>query len=270
MSRRRSCESGGGDAKLVPKAAYGTTVMGYVMKNRLMAGACALALCLAAGQVDARAQHRKALKCADPAEVTAMQSAAVQQELMDAALTCGDEARTNFNAFQTSFGPELRRSDRVMLDMFHRVLGFRKGDDAYNLFKTDMASKAELRRVHGHEDFCTAANLVISAALSPNKPSLADFVGQVPVTDMESPVDNCSIEVAVTLQGAMALPNIVPTPNPLRLAALTPPPEPSPLAPGNSSAPAAPDIAPAPTPPAQEPAAEKPKEKSGWLSGLWN
>ena len=254
-----------------PKPHTAQREWGYVMKNRLMAGACALALCLAAGQADARAQHRKELKCADPAEVTAMQAAAVQQELMDAALTCGDTARTNFNAFQTSFGPELRKSDKVLLTMFHRVLGFRKGDDTYNLFKTDMASKAELRRVHGHEDFCKAANLVISAALSPNKPSLADFVGQVPVTDMESPVDNCSIEVAVTLQGAMALPNIVPTPNPMRVAALTPPPEPSPLAPGNSSAPAMPDTTPVAAPPAQEPAAEKPKEKSsGWLSGLWN
>ena len=145
-----------------------------------------------------------------------MQAAAVQQELMDAALTCGDEARTNFNAFQTSFGPELRRSDKVMLSMFRRVLGGSKGDAAYNLFKTDMASKAELRRVHGHADFCAAANLVVSAALAPEKPSLNDFVSGVPIADAAGPVNSCQVQVAVTLQGAMVSPSVLPRPNPLR------------------------------------------------------
>ncbi len=151
-----------------------------------------------------------------------MQTAAIQQELMDAALTCGDQARTDFNAFQTSFNAELRRSDKTLLAMFRRVMGGSKGDAAYNLFKTDMASKAELRRVHGHADFCAAANLVISAALAPDKPSLNDFVAGVPVTDVaasaESPVGSCQVQVAVTLQGAMVSPAVLPRPNPLRVA----------------------------------------------------
>ena len=230
------------------------------IKKTLLAGGCVLALCLAA---TGGAEAKKALKCANPAEVTAMQASAVQQELMDAALTCGEAAQTNYNAFQTSFGPELRRSDKMLLQMFHRVLGFRKGDAAYNLYKTELASKAELRRLHGHQDFCTAANLVIGAALAPERPSLNDFVSGIQVKDIEGPVSSCQVEVAVTLQGAMAGPDIVPTPNPLRVAVLTPP------APA-----AAPEQTPAaaPPPPAPEPAKEPPKveKKPGWFSGLWH
>ena len=233
-----------------------------------MVGGCVLALCLAA---TVGAEAKKALKCANPAEVTAMQASAVQQELMDAALTCGEAAQTNYNAFQTSFGPELRRSDKTLLTMFRRVLGFKKGDAAYNLYKTDLASKAELRRLRGgHQDFCTAANLVIGAALAPERPSLNDFVGGVQVRDIEGPVQSCQIEVAVTLQGAMAGPDIVPKPNPLRVAALTPPappvsPPPSVVAAPEQTPAAAPRVQP------QEPAKQPPKEKkSGWFSGLWN
>jgi hypothetical protein len=230
------------------------------MKARLMVGGCVLALCLAA---TVGAEAKKALKCANPAEVTAMQASAVQQELMDAALTCGEAAQTNYNAFQTSFGPELRRSDKTLLTMFRRVLGFKKGDAAYNLYKTDLASKAELRRLRGgHQDFCTAANLVIGAALAPERPSLNDFVGGIQVRDIEGPVQSCQIEVAVTLQGAMAGPDIVPKPNPLRVAALTPP------APPVVAAPEPPPAAVQPPEPAKQPPREE--KKSGWFSGLWN
>ena len=40
---------------------------------------------------------------------------------MVAALTCGDTARVNFNAFKTRFGPDLRVSDQLMLRMFGRA-----------------------------------------------------------------------------------------------------------------------------------------------------
>jgi hypothetical protein len=221
------------------------------------------------------AEARGLNKCASDVELTAMQATAIQQQLMDAALTCGPDAVTNYNAFQTSFGPELRKSDRTLLRMFRRVNGFSKGDAAYNLFKTDLAAKAELHRVHGNADFCAAANLVAAAALAPQKPSLADFVSGVPLSqDMKGPVDSCKIELAVTLQGAMAAPYVVPTPNPLRLAVLTTKPPVSPLS--NAPADAAPATpqAPAATPPAapQPPAKEDDSKKSsgGWLSGLWN
>jgi hypothetical protein len=186
------------------------------MKNRTIwvAGVCALALCVAAA--GAPRKRTKPLKCADPAEVSAMQTTAIQQELMDAALTCGDSARNNYNAFQTRFGPELRTSDQLMLRMFGRLMGARSGDKAYNLFKTELAAKAELRRTKNHDDFCQEARLVVAAALGPSKIKLSEFVADVPAYDMTGPVNTCSIQIAVTLQGAMAVPGIVPRPNPLR------------------------------------------------------
>lgn len=191
------------------------------MKIRVlgMAGVCVLALCVAA---EAAPKQAKSLKCADAGEVTAMQTSAIQQQLMDAALACGETARINYNSFQTRFGPELRTSDALMLKMFGRVMGKAKGDKAYNLFKTELAAKAEYRRTQNHDDFCQEANLVAAAALGPNKIALAEFVADIPARDMTSGVNNCEVQVAVTLHGAKAMPNIVPTPNPVRVASLAP------------------------------------------------
>lgn len=233
------------------------------MGKTLRTGVCLLVI---AGLGSNAALARKSAQCADASEVSALQTAAIQQELMDSALGCGHAWVEKFNAFQISFGPELRRSDRVLLTMFKRIYGPARGDAAYNLFKTDMASKAEIKRVHGVSDFCSSAELVFAAALGPNKPTLADFVSGVPVAD-ESPVGKCEIQVALTLQGAMAS-TIVPRPNPMRVAAVEPPlPTPASLTMGPSPA-----AQPAPVeaqPAAQQPAEEKSKEKKGWLSGLF-
>ncbi len=233
------------------------------MVKSLRAGVCLLAL-FAVGVDTASAARRATSKCADIDEVSALQTAAVQQELMDAALGCGQQAVQKFNAFQTSYGAELRQSDKTLLAMFKRVYGSSRGDAAYNLFKTDMASKAEIRRVHGLGDFCSAADLVFAAALSPQKPPLRDFVAGVPVHDTaEAGVGSCDINVAVTLKGTMAGPGVVPTPNPLREAALFPqdPPDATP-----APAVAAPVAQATPQPVRQE----QPKKKSGWLSGLFH
>jgi hypothetical protein len=184
-----------------------------------MAGVCLLALCVAAG---AAPKKGKPTKCADPTEVSAMQTSAIQQVLMDSALTCGDTARDNYNAFQTRFSKDLQASDKRMLQMFGRVMGGKQGDKAYNLFKTELAAKAELRRTHNHADFCEEATLVAAAALGPAKIDLADFVSEVPITEISGGVSGCQIEVGVTLKGAMAA-GIIPQPNPLRLAGVATP-----------------------------------------------
>jgi hypothetical protein len=243
------------------------------MRKTLTAGACLLVLTTAA--IDG-ASARKVSKCADATEVTALQTVVVQQELMDAALGCGQPALEKFNAFQTAYGPELRKSDKTLLSMFKRIQGSSRGDAAYNLFKTNMASKAEIRRVHGLGNFCSSADLVFAAALAAQKPSLADFVSGVQVEDTdETPVGKCGVQVAVTLRGAMAGPNIVPKPNPLRLAAVAPEPDHMPY----SAMPISPSqvVRPAPQPAAtpadqtaQQQPADKPKEeKKGFLSGLF-
>jgi hypothetical protein len=234
------------------------------MRQTLMASMCLLALAAAGTDQASAARHRS--NCADTMEVSALQTVVVQQELMDAALGCGEDAMHKFNAFQTAYGPELRKSDKTLLTMFKRIQGPARGDATYNLFKTNMASKAEIRRVHDIGNFCAAADLVFAAALNAQKPSLYEFVSGVRVEDSdESPVGKCDIQVAVTLQGTMAGPNIVPKPNPLRVAEAPPPAE--------LRTPASLTVytpAPAQAPAEQKPA-DKPKEekKKGFLSGLF-
>ncbi|HWA02616.1 MAG TPA: hypothetical protein VG819_03710 [Rhizomicrobium sp.] len=241
------------------------------MRKTVWSGVCLLAL-FAMGVAD-DASARKSSKCANAIEVAALQTAAVQQELMDAALGCGESALHKFNRFQVAFGPELRRSDKTLLSLFKRVYGPVKGDAQYNLFKTNMASKAEIRRVHGVADFCAGADLVFAAALAAEKPSLVAFVSGVPTRDSEAPpIGSCDIYVAVTLQGAMTGAAIVPTPNPLRVAVAEPlirtpadltisQPRPSTTAAEQKT-----EVA------AEQKAAEEPKEKkkSGFLSGLFH
>lgn len=194
------------------------------MKIRVLgvAGVCALALCVAAGAAPKKAKV-SAGKCASPAEMSAQYTTAIQQELMDAALACGETARVNYNAFQTRYGPELRVSDQLMLKMFARVLGAKQGDKAYNLFKTELAAKAELRRTHDHEDFCTGATLLAGAALGPTGLKLAEFVEDVPPAVLAGGVSGCAIV-------ATPVPTIIPTPNPMRTAAVTPQVAPAPAA----------------------------------------
>jgi len=242
------------------------------MRKTLMIGACLLAL-LAVG-TDGATARRSTSSCADPSEVSALQTAAVQQELMDSALGCGQPFVQKFNAFQTAYSGELRRSDRTLLTFFKRLYGPSKGDAEYNLFKTNMASKAEMRRVHNITDFCNSADLVFGAALAADKPALTDFVAGVQINDTDdSPVGKCDITVAVTLKGALAGPDVIPKPNPMRAAAIEQPlPSPAALSLGVQTVQAPPppaptaDATPAPAQPAQKP---EEKKSGGFLSGLF-
>ena len=128
------------------------------MGNAWKAGVCLAAIAVIGAGAAEAAAHRPILRCAQPAEVAAIQTTVVDQQLVDAALTCGDHTRDGFNAYRTAFGAELRSTDKTLLVMFKRVYGSSKGDAAYNLFKTDMASKAELRRDHDAQGFCQAAS----------------------------------------------------------------------------------------------------------------
>jgi hypothetical protein len=98
------------------------------MRRNVTAGLC----CLAALAASDGAMG--ASRCARPDEVTAIQVAMIQQELMVAALTCNEVE--HFNAFQTSFGSELRSSDGRLEHMFKRLYGASRGEAEYHSFKT--------------------------------------------------------------------------------------------------------------------------------------
>ena len=176
---------------------------------KLAAGATAL--CLFAAPI----AEAKSLNCATSAEVSAIQVSAVQQQLTDAALACGPGAVEKFNRFQTVFGPELRKSDALMLRMFKRLNGVAKGNAEYDAYKTRAIAHAEQRRTKpgAHVDFCRTADIVFAAALAPDKPVLEDFVSGVPVNEA-NPVDTCEIKVAAALTGIQAGGDVVPTARP--------------------------------------------------------
>lgn len=143
----------------------------------------------------------------------------IQQELMVAALTCNEIE--HFNAFQTSYGPELRTADARLERMFKRLYGAARGEAEYHAFKTRLANHSSIRSIRNNADYCREANLVFQAALTPDKPSLESFVAGVQVVE-DSPVDSCQLRVAVGLAGAKAVPDVVPKPNPERISASAP------------------------------------------------
>lgn len=177
-------------------------------------GACAVAW--AFGQVVICGEAMAAPPCAKDSEVTAIQASAIQQQLMVAALTCN--AVGNFNAFQRGFATELRKSDADLMKMFKRFYG-RGGEREYHAFKTRLANDSSMRSIHDNPGYCAAAQVVFDAALTPQKPTLANFVSGVQVQET-NPFSSCNIRVAVGLKGAAAAantPDVVPTPKPAQL-----------------------------------------------------
>ncbi|HET7084250.1 MAG TPA: hypothetical protein VFI23_05735 [Rhizomicrobium sp.] len=176
---------------------------------------CASVAAIALGNISVAEARAVSSACASAAEISAIQVAAVQQELTDAALACGPNEVALFNRFQKTFSMELRRSDATMMRMFKRLNGNAGGNAAYDSFKTRAIAHAEQRRTKpgAHANFCKTADVVFAAALAPDKPVLEDFVSGVPVNEA-NPVDSCEIKVAVSLQGVQAGPDIVPTPRP--------------------------------------------------------
>lgn len=181
------------------------------MGRTFRTGACALAWVLAAGQVMVAGQAMAATQCAKDSEVTAIQVSAIQQQLMVAALTC--HAIEHFNAFQTGFSSELRRSDAELMKMFKRFYGARNGEKEYHAFKTRLANDSSMRSIHDNQGYCADAETVFAAALAPQKPTLASFVSGVQVKET-SPFSSCNIRVAVGLKDAGPVPDIIPTPKP--------------------------------------------------------
>jgi hypothetical protein len=177
-------------------------------------------LAIAGMMVSTAAEAQKG--CASAAEVSAIQVAAVNQELTDAALACGPAAVANFNRFARAFQRELRRSDATLLTMFKRVHGAAIGNREYDSYKTRAIANADKRRTRPgqHDSFCANALVLFDAALAPDKPVLEDFVAGLPFYEV-NPVTVCAVKVAANLQV------VSPTPRPSRPgedAAFTPAP----------------------------------------------
>jgi hypothetical protein len=178
---------------------------------RRKAGVGAMALALVAATSGATASPR----CANSDEVTAIQAAAIQQQLMVAALTCNQV--DHFNAFQTSYSKELRRADASLQHMFHRLYAGH-GESEYHAFKTRLANDSSIRSIHDNQGYCHDAGVVFEAALIADKPTLSSFVSGIEVSE-QGPIGSCAMSVAVGFSG---VPTVVPKPNPMRLASAAP------------------------------------------------
>lgn len=176
-------------------------------RNAAVALTCTSALFLSVGAIAAP-------RCAKPDEVTAIQAAMIQQELMVAALTCNEIE--HFNAFQVSYAGELRQSDARLERMFKRLYGGPRGEARYHAFKTLLANHSSMRSIRDNVNYCRDARAAFDAALVPAKPTLETFVAGVQVVE-DPPVGSCQIRVRVGLNAVQPIPDVVPRPNPERV-----------------------------------------------------
>ena len=110
--------------------------------------------------------------CTTPDEMAALRTAAVQQELMVAGLTC--QASDAYNRFVLAYRPELQRSDADLKTYFLRREGGR-GEAAYDTFKTKLANLSSLSDIADTGGYCANARAAFALALASHQ-SLASFV----------------------------------------------------------------------------------------------
>jgi hypothetical protein len=143
------------------------------MGGTLKTGAVALALSSIIG--NAWAEN----VCARAQDLTALQVAAVQQELMVAALSC-DEDVPLYNSFVATYQKELRTSDAALQAFFLRR-DARTGTSDYHTFKTKLANNFSVRSGANKKAYCRNAQAVFHQALEEKK-SLAGFVLAQPMS----------------------------------------------------------------------------------------
>ena len=137
------------------------------MKAMLRMGSAVLALCAMAGQSPAGV-------CARPEDAMALKTAALQQELMVAALSCNDIGP--YNRFVVSHQQELQDSDAALLAYFRRA-DPASGTADYHSYKTLLANTFSLNSLRGMQRFCANARYAFDTAFYyGERQTLADFV----------------------------------------------------------------------------------------------
>jgi len=113
-------------------------------------------------------------KCATPVDVAAFRSAAIQQQLMVAALTCNQ--LDQYNRYVVAYRSELQRSDNELKSYF-----IRQGSEAaYDTFKTKLANLSSFSTIGDGAGYCATAGVSFDAALN-SRQALDDFVAAQPL-----------------------------------------------------------------------------------------
>jgi len=140
--------------------------------------------------------------------------AALQQQLMVAALTCDDVSL--YNSFVITYQEDLQSSDAALQAFFGRF-GEEEGEAAYHSFKTKMANLYSRRSATDKKRFCESARTSFGPALKAEKMSLVSFALSQP-SSVNEPYTSCGETVA---GGAMVArtPAVAPPPPPKVLTA---------------------------------------------------
>ncbi len=144
-------------------------------------------------------------ECVRPEDDLAMKTSAMQQELMVAALACGQASL--YNDFVLSHRDELQKADAALLSFFERENG-EGGQSSYHEFKTRAANVSSLRSARDLNGYCTHTQSIFASTYGL---SLAAFVISQWTTISESISASCTVEMQQALVGS-PWPNEAPVP----------------------------------------------------------
>src|SRR5215475_12447457 len=136
--------------------------------------------------------------CTTPGEMAALRTAAVQQELMVAGLTC--QASDAYNRFVLAYRPELQKSDADLKAYFLRREGAR-GEAAYDTFKTKLANLSSFSDVTNSTAYCANTRAAFALALASHQ-SLASFVADQRLMIALPAQQLCAAERPIVAQAA--------------------------------------------------------------------
>ena len=116
--------------------------------------------------------------CVRPQDMSALQTATVQQHFMVAALSCG--TADLYNSFVGAYRGDLQKSDEALQAYFLRR-DARNGLADYHAFKTKLANVYSLRSADNLKSFCRNATASIAIAMKDRK-NLAELVSSQPIS----------------------------------------------------------------------------------------
>ena len=123
---------------------------------------CAAALMLTCMGGNVYAAAATASGCARPADMNALKTAAMQQRLMVAALSCGETQ--SYNQFVRTYQTELQNSDKNLQAYFRRVNG-KTGTADYHAYKTRLANASSMAVINDNVSYCANAKASFEQAL---------------------------------------------------------------------------------------------------------
>ena len=167
---------------------------------------CAAALMLTCMGGNVWAAAATASGCARPADLNALRTAAMQQRLMVAALSCGESQ--SYNNFVRSYQKELQDSDKNLQTYFRRVNG-RTGTADYHAYKTRLANASSMAVINDMTGYCSSAKASFAHALG-NKPALALFTAEAVIDQRFVPCPVQTVSTDDTPKQAPAAPRTRP------------------------------------------------------------